>query len=148
MDEEMVERIVRHQAYRPDNWIIWERYREFADIEKEFDPGGFDSILLDCVSNQLMGILFEEIPDPENFESRQFDEIERAAISDIDILRRYAKKNNKRLIFVTNEVGMGIIPPTKYSRCYRDSLGRINKYIAEVSDKAVLMVAGLPVILK
>jgi adenosylcobinamide kinase/adenosylcobinamide-phosphate guanylyltransferase len=92
--------------------------------------------------------MYEQIEDPDNFDGKTIDVVEQLAFADIDVLCAYAGKHGKRLIFVTNEVGMGIIPFTKYSRYFRDSLGRINKYIAEVSDRAVLMVAGLPVVLK
>jgi adenosylcobinamide kinase/adenosylcobinamide-phosphate guanylyltransferase len=148
IDEEMKERIMRHQKSRPKNWITWERYSGYADIEKDFKSEAFGTILLDCVSNLLMGILFEEIPDPDDFESGDFDSVERLAIAEVDTLINYAIKYDKRLIFVTNEVGMGIIPETRYARLYRDALGRINKHIAIASDEAVLMVAGLPVKLK
>ena len=147
-DEEMEERIAHHRARRPLNWITWERYRSLADIEKEFKNDSFDAILLDCVANLLMGILFEEIPDADSFESKEFEIVEGIVIKEIDTLCKYARDRGKRLVFVTNEIGMGIIPSTRYSRYYRDALGRINKHIAEVSDKAVLMVAGLPVMLK
>jgi len=147
-DAEMEERIAHHREHRPKEWITWEKDRNFGNIESEFDPDDFIAILLDCVGNLLMGAMYELIPDPDSFESETIVKVEQRVIADIDILRGYAKKYGKRLIFVTNEVGMGIIPPTRYSRYFRDSLGRINKYIAGISDKAVLMVAGLPVILK
>ena len=147
-DDEMEERIEHHRACRPKDWITWERNSDFSDIESEFAPDSYGAILLDCVGNLLMGVMYEQILDPDNFESRQSEAIEQAVLADIDLLCGFARNFGKRLIFVTNEVGMGIIPLSKYSRCFRDSLGRINKYIAEVSDKAVLMVAGLPVVLK
>ncbi|MDR3365231.1 MAG: bifunctional adenosylcobinamide kinase/adenosylcobinamide-phosphate guanylyltransferase [Clostridiales Family XIII bacterium] len=147
-DEEMRERIARHRADRPKGWITWERHRGLADIEAEFDAGAFGTILLDCLGNLLMGILFEEIPDAEDFQLDAFGRVERLSISEIDTLRAYARKHEKRLIFVTNEIGMGIIPATRYSRYYRDALGRVNKHAAAVSDRAVLMVAGIPMTLK
>ena len=147
-DEEMEERIIRHRAARPQNWLTWERYRDFADIEHEYSPDDIASIILDCVGNLLMGILYEEVMDADNFESAEFERVEQMAISEIDALCAYAKNHGKRLIFVTNEIGMGLIPDTRYSRYFRDALGRINKYIAKAADKAVLMVVGIPVSLK
>jgi len=148
IDEEMEDRIARHKANRPKSWITWERYRGYSDIEKDFKPDTFGTILLDCVSNLLMGILYEEIPDPDDFDREDFERVEQLSISEVDVLIKYAVKYDKRLIFVTNEVGMGIIPETSYTRYYRDALGRINKHIARAADEAVLMVAGLPVKLK
>jgi len=147
-DEEMEDRIARHQAGRPKEWVTWERFRDFKGIEKDFKPEQFGAILLDCVTGLLMGILFDEIPDPDDFGAGDFERVEQLSISEIDILIDYAIKYDKRLIFVTNEVGMGIIPETRYTRYYRDALGRINKHIADAADRAVLLVAGLPVKLK
>jgi Adenosyl cobinamide kinase/adenosyl cobinamide phosphate guanylyltransferase len=147
-DREMEERINHHRAKRPKDWITWERHSNFVAIESEFDKEKFGTILLDCVGNLLMGILFEEIPDPENFSGDDFRKIEQLVISEFYDLSAYANKYNKRLILVTNEVGMGIIPETRYSRYYRDALGRINKHIAKAADKVVLMVAGIPMELK
>ena len=147
-DKEMEDRIARHRERRPESWITWERYRDMADIEKEFNQSEFDTIILDCVGNLLMGVLFDEIPDADDFEISDFDSVEQLSIEEIDALCTYATKHDKRLIFVTNEVGMGIIPETRYSRYYRDALGRINKHTAKSADQAVLMVAGIPVQLK
>ena len=147
-DEEMEERIKHHRAKRPEEWITWERYRDYAAIESEFDKGKFGTILLDCVGNLLMGILFEEIPDPENFTGDDFKKVEQLVMSEFYDLYAFVNKYDKRFILVTNEVGMGIIPETRYSRYYRDALGRINKHIAKVADKVVLMVAGIPMELK
>ena len=147
-DEEMEDRIKRHQESRPKEWITWERFRDFSDIEQDFRPEQYGAILLDCVTGLLMGILFDQIPDPDAFTGEDFERVERLSISEIDILIDYAIRYDKRLIFVTNEVGMGIIPETSYTRYYRDALGRINKHIAQAADEAVLMVAGLPVRLK
>lgn len=147
-DDEMAERIAIHRAGRPADWLTWERYRGFSDIGRGFDEGAFGTILLDCIGNLLMGVLFEEAPETEDCGSEQFGLVERMSISEIDWLCDYTAKHGKRLILVTNEVGMGIIPETRYARYYRDALGRINKHAAKVADKAVLMVAGLPVMLK
>jgi len=147
-DEEMAERIERHKAARPKDWFTWEKQFGFSDIENKYDADSFGTVLLDCVANLLMGILFEEIPDPDDFATEDFDRVEQAAMLEIEVLCDYAVKQKKRLIIVTNEVGMGIIPETRYSRYYRDALGRINKHAAELSDYVVLMVAGIPLKLK
>ncbi|MDR3363846.1 MAG: bifunctional adenosylcobinamide kinase/adenosylcobinamide-phosphate guanylyltransferase [Clostridiales Family XIII bacterium] len=146
--DEMRERVARHRADRPKDWITWERCRGLADIGTDFDASAFGTILLDCVGNLLMGILFEEIPDEEDFQSDAFARVEQLSVSEIDTLCAYARKHEKRLIFVTNEIGMGIIPATRYSRYYRDAIGRINKHAAAAADRAVLMVSGIPLVLK
>ena len=148
MDDEMTERIARHRAARAEDWVTWERYRGLADIECEFENNEFGVILLDCLAGLLMGILFEEAPDADGCTIEQFEHVEKLSMSEVDALCAYSKKYGKDLIFVTNEIGMGIIPETLYSRLYRDALGRINMHAAKAADSVVLMVAGLPVILK
>lgn len=146
--DEMTERIAKHREERPESWMTWERYRDLAAIEDEFDKDAFDAILLDCLGNLLMGILFDEINDPDHFSSEEFDRVERLSIAEIDALIAFAKKYDKRLIFVTNEVGMGIVPEGRYSRYYRDALGRINKHTVSGADNVVFMVSGIPMVLK
>ena len=148
IDDEMAERIKLHRARRPKDWITLERYRGFSGVGREFGKAGFRTILLDCVTGLLMGILYEEAPDADNCTAEQFERVERQSIEELEALFSYARENNKTLIVVTNEIGMGIIPDTRYSRLYRDALGRINMHAAKAADKVVLMVAGLPVVLK
>ena len=148
MDEEMKDRIMQHRVSRPPEWITWECYRGFADIESEFEPNEFGTIMLDCIGNMLMGVLFDEESDPDVCTLEQFDHAEKLSTLEIDTLCSYAQKHGKRLVFVTNEIGMGIIPETRYTRYYRDALGRVNQYAAKVADNVILMVAGIPVTLK
>ena len=58
------------------------------------------------------------------------------------------RKTNQTIIFVTNELGMGLVPIDPVSRRYRDCLGRCNQTIAMLADKAVFMVSGIPLTLK
>jgi adenosylcobinamide kinase/adenosylcobinamide-phosphate guanylyltransferase len=51
-------------------------------------------------------------------------------------------------IVVSNEVGMGLVPPYPLGRVYRDALGRANQRLAAASDRVLLMIAGLPLIVK
>ena len=52
------------------------------------------------------------------------------------------------LIVVSNEVGLGLVPPYPQGRVYRDALGRANQQLARAADEVVLMVAGLPMKVK
>jgi adenosylcobinamide kinase / adenosylcobinamide-phosphate guanylyltransferase len=59
-----------------------------------------------------------------------------------------ARERGGAVVFVTNEVGLGIIPDNPASRLYRDLLGRCNQVMAAAADTVVLMVSGLPLVLK
>jgi adenosylcobinamide kinase / adenosylcobinamide-phosphate guanylyltransferase len=49
---------------------------------------------------------------------------------------------------VSNEVGLGLVPPYPLGRRYRDLLGRVNARVAARADRVYLMIAGLPVDVK
>ena len=51
------------------------------------------------------------------------------------------------MVFVSNEVGLGIVPETPLGRSFRDAMGRLNMRIAERADRVILMAAGLPLVL-
>jgi len=147
-DDEMEERIKFHRQNRPESWMTWERYHGLADIEKEFSIDSFGTIMLDCVVNLLMGILYDQAPDADNFNTEDFESVVQTTTLEIDSLCRFAVEHKKRLIIVTNEIGMGIVPETRYARYFRDALGHLNKHIARLSDEVILMVSGLPIALK
>ena len=52
------------------------------------------------------------------------------------------------MIVVSNEVGLGLVPPYALGRVYRDALGRANQRLATQADRVLFMVAGLPVVVK
>jgi adenosylcobinamide kinase/adenosylcobinamide-phosphate guanylyltransferase len=66
----------------------------------------------------------------------------------IDAFLAALEKPPADLIIVTNEVGMGIIPDNEMARQYRDLLGMVNQRVAGVAHEVILMVCGIPVVVK
>ena len=98
-----------------------------------------DVCLVDCltvwVSNLLLSM--EDRVDAD-------DEIVRAT----EQLLAVYESSPASWIVVSNEVGLGVVPPTPIGRRYRDALGRVNQLVAARADKVYLMVAGLGMELK
>ncbi len=130
-DAEMEERIRRHQAERPSSWQLVETPRDPAAA---LWAAGTPVVVLDCVSVWVANVLVEED--------------EAALEKELAALIRAIKELDKTLILVSNEVGMGVVPPTPLGRRYRDLLGVVNQRLARALDHVCLVVAGRPLVLK
>ncbi|MBI4675201.1 MAG: bifunctional adenosylcobinamide kinase/adenosylcobinamide-phosphate guanylyltransferase, partial [Chloroflexi bacterium] len=75
-------------------------------------------------------------------------EIERRLVCQMDLLMEWTQLHDIDLIFVSNEVGLGIVPENALARRFRDLLGIVNAHVAQNADKVYWMVAGLPLEVK
>jgi adenosylcobinamide kinase/adenosylcobinamide-phosphate guanylyltransferase len=142
-DEEMEDRIRRHRERRPEEWTTLESHRDFV-----MPVGDYSTILLDDIGNLLMGVLFDEIPDMDTCAFAEFDRVEDIVMDEIKTLSAFARAQDKRLILVTNEIGLGLVPAYRLGRYYRDILGRANRCAAELADQVAFLVSGIPLTLK
>ena len=136
-DDDMKERVAHHQHDRPAHWQTLEApchtYQHIAN-----SPTGYDTLLLDCVTFLTTNILLELS------ESATQTEANNAVLSQIDALLDVYDSSDATWLIVSNEVGMGVVPPTQLGRFFRDMLGRANQRIAQRADDVLLLVAGLP----
>lgn len=130
-DDEMRQRIDRHRDQRGEGWRTIEEPRDLAGVIAA-ESTAQSAILVDCLTLWLSNLIFAEA-DPEA-ETARLAEALRAAPGPV--------------VLVTNEVGSGIVPDNALARRFRDEQGRLNRRIAEVADVAVLVAAGLPLVLK
>ncbi len=84
------------------------------------------------------------MPDDQNREERANEEAQRQ----VDRLLTAHREGKASTVLVSNEVGMGLVPPYPLGRVYRDLLGRANMWLAAEADEVILMVAGLPIQIK
>ncbi|MDP2311374.1 MAG: bifunctional adenosylcobinamide kinase/adenosylcobinamide-phosphate guanylyltransferase [Pseudomonadota bacterium] len=131
-DDEMIERIARHQAERSPRWVTVE---EPLDLERVLPSLPHAAIVVDCLTLWVSNLMFHPAAgdDPE----RRIDAL-------VDALGRVRVPT----WLVTNEVGLGIVPADPVSRRYRDLLGRCNQRVAAAADHVTFVVSGLPMKLK
>ena len=139
-DDEMNFRVKLHQSRRGENWTTFEA--PFAAEEKILEAGKiFDAILFDCVTIYVSNFLCAANLDDEKF---LYDNLRGLIQKLIDA----AKKSDAVIIFVSNEVGDGIVPENKLARRFRDLAGLANQMLASQSEKVFLTIAGIAVDLK
>jgi adenosylcobinamide kinase/adenosylcobinamide-phosphate guanylyltransferase len=136
-DDEMRERIAAHRASRPGGWDTLEAPLNVgAAIEARGD--GYDIVIVDCLTLLASNALLQL---PEDCAQAQ---AEAAVLRETDALLTAYRASSATWLIISNEVGMGIVPPYRLGRLYRDALGRANQRIAQQADEVLLLVAGLP----
>ena len=130
-DEEMRKRIEDHRARRGREWRTVEAPLNLEDALSA-EAGEGRAVLVDCLTLWASNLML--------------------AGADVDArgqtLAQVAQKVGGLRVFVSNEVGLGIVPDNALGRHFQDAQGRLNQIIAAVADRVVFMVAGLPLALK
>lgn len=153
-DEEMVDRINRHQARRSRKWMTEERH---ANIAKYMETSKKKYFLIDDVTLMVTRLFYDYCDEVKH--SKRCGNID-AFIHLMDSQDKEAATHyilqewinimvvnslrNKTLVVVTNEVGLGIVPENKETRILRDIYGEVNKLIASKSDEVWFVISGLP----
>lgn len=133
-DEEMRRRVQRHQKERGRAWQTLEEPVDLVDVIQTQGPGT-DLILVDCLTLWVSNLMTKH-PDDTTFLDR------------VDKLCRVIDQPPCPLIFVTNEVGAGIVPENKLARRFRDLTGWANQKVAAACTTVIWMVAGVAVTIK
>ena len=140
MDAELTARVAAHKMEREAaGWHTIEEEVELAGVLR--DARDFHVILVDCLTLWVNNILFRALDEDRTITEQDMEERCRELIAACSQL-------TGAVIFVTNEVGIGIVPDNSVSRLYRDLLGRCNQNIAAAADRVVFMTCGLPLELK
>lgn len=132
-DEEMRERIAHHRARRPAHWgCIEEPIALAAALRRHAAPDR--CLLVDCLTLWLSNLLGAE-------DESVFEREREALLSSLAALPG-------RVLLVSNEVGLGIVPMGALSRRYVDEAGRLHQALGALCDRVVFVAAGLPLVLK
>lgn len=139
-DEEMRLRIEAHKLARRDRgWTTIEQFHDLAGVLQ--NETAADVVLIDCITLWVSNLMYQA-----DQQGLDIDESWIAARSR-DVLDACSKRNGT-VIFVTNEVGMGVVPDNALARQYRDLVGRANQTIAAEADVVTLVVCGIPMNIK
>ena len=133
LDEEMRRRIAAHRSRRPSGWDT---------LEEPLDPVAaagpildrYDTVVFDCLTLWVSNLLLRQAEDSG---------AEAAILDATGALLDLIQSSAANWIVISNEVGLGVVPPSPLGRTYRDALGRVNQLVAARAGKAYLMVAGL-----
>ncbi len=128
-DAEMAVRIAHHRAARPDGWRTIEAPRQLAAaLRAEVAPGR--CVVVDCLTLWLLNVIDGDF------------EAEREAL--LGALPGLPGE----VLFVANEIGLGIVPLGEETRRFRDEAGRLNQDLAAACERVTFVAAGLPLTLK
>ncbi len=130
-DDEMRERIAKHQLQRGDTWTTFDAPLDLAATMQHAD-GHQHFVLVDCLTLWLSNVMLAELDWEE--------ELEKLIIA--------LGTMQADVALVSNEVGLGVVPDTPLGRSFRDAQGMTNQSVAEIAERVVLIAAGCPLVLK
>jgi adenosylcobinamide kinase/adenosylcobinamide-phosphate guanylyltransferase len=140
-DDEMAERIARHQDRRGTDWVTIEEPMELPDAVLKA-AAGHRAVLVDCLTLWLSNLLL-------NYEAAlPWEEVSAAVLADVRRLADVLRQVEVPVIIVSSEVGMGIVPDNRLGRLFRDLAGEANEMVAGVADEVYACFAGIPMKLK
>ncbi|MBX9943794.1 MAG: bifunctional adenosylcobinamide kinase/adenosylcobinamide-phosphate guanylyltransferase [Reyranella sp.] len=130
-DVEMATRIMAHRARRGGNWTTIEEPLDLAAALVAAAAHG-RPVLVDCLTLWLSNLMHA---------GADVDEATDEALRTLD-------GYGWPVVFVSNELGLGLVPETALGRAFRDAMGRMNMRVAERADRVIFMAAGLPLLMK
>jgi adenosylcobinamide kinase/adenosylcobinamide-phosphate guanylyltransferase len=133
LDTEMQQRIAHHQQQRPAHWQVFEEPIYLADRLLQCDQAN-QLILVDCLTLWLSNLLLAE---DSALQQQQIQQL-------LNVLPQLKSK----IILVSNETGLGVVPMGELSRRFVDEAGRLHQNLGQLANKVVFCVAGFPMILK
>ncbi|MFM1722229.1 bifunctional adenosylcobinamide kinase/adenosylcobinamide-phosphate guanylyltransferase [Rhodococcus sp. PAM 2766] len=138
-DRDWDARIDQHRRRRPDTWTTVETGHDGSLVALLSSPGPHPPTLVDDLGTWITG----ELDDADAWDAPR-GTIASRTDGLVDAVTSYPD----RLLLVSPEVGMGVIPEHRSGRLFRDEIGALNARLADVCDDVILVVAGLPLTIK
>lgn len=145
-DDGMKDRIKKHQAQRPAQWQTIEAYHNFEKLSD--NPAFLEAqvILFDCLTVMVTNNMLDQQIDYDTCTMETVGQVEELIKREVESLLDVCQ--DKILVLVSNEVGMGLVPAYKLGSYFRDIAGRMNQLVAARADEVNLCVSGIPVRIK
>jgi adenosylcobinamide kinase / adenosylcobinamide-phosphate guanylyltransferase len=140
-DEEMSARIKKHRAERPADW---ETLEIPLGIASRINQIRSQAVILDCITLLVSNLMMQFVKDDLVDEAPFMQSVQ----NELDSLLSSIRKSNGHWIIVSNEVGLGLVPPYQMGRVYRDAIGGANQRLAREAEQVIFMVAGIPTVIK
>lgn len=130
-DDEMTSRIRKHREDRGPDWVTIEEPLQLVEtLESVNQPENV--VLIDCLTLWVTNLMMEE----------------RNMMAEFLALASFIETATARMVFVSNEVGLGIVPENRMAREFRDHAGRLHQMIAAKAEEVYFIAAGLPLKMK
>lgn len=133
-DEEMKERIKKHRESRPNTWRTIEEEIDIEFLLQKLNKEN-EIIIIDCLTVWVANL---------QLKYKNKEKIENKIRCFLKVLENIKSK----VIIISNEVGLGIVPDNKISRDYRDILGWLNQEVAKLSSEVCFLISGIPLKVK
>ncbi len=139
VDDDMQERIRRHQVSRPQDWSTLEEPVNLADRLAPLlnGAGSLGVVIIDSLDVWVANLLMEH-------QSETKKALEKIVINEADKLLTLAADSPQAFVMVSSEVGLGLVSPEPLGRRFQDLLGTVNQKIAASATEVYLVFAGIP----
>ena len=134
LDKEMRERIKLHKEGRPKHWTTFEEPKDLTKLLGKMNDS-FDCILIDCLTLFVSNLVLA-------------GDKQEQVLKKIEELLSVLDKKKVKVILVSNEVGLGLVPANKLGREFRDIAGRVNQMVADKADEVFFTVSGIALKIK
>jgi len=134
-DAEMAARIEEHRRERGPGWDTADAPLALAEALTA-SQGRYGVILVDCLTLWLSNLMLTGSPTAADLQAAG------------EGLALVLQESATPTVLISNEVGLGIVPENPLAREFRDHLGWLHQRLAQAADLVVLMVAGLPLVVK
>jgi len=141
LDEEMTDRIAKHQSNRPKHWETHEEPYQVGQVIQKVGEKT-EVVLIDCLTLLVSNLMQDYREDASN------NILAKNIIMQIKKIVRESLQCSATVIIVSNEVGLGLVPANPMGRFFRDILGQANQIIGADADRVYFMTAGIPLLIK